>query len=197
MMPTTLDLLRHGEVEGALCLGNRVDLPVSPSGLHAMQAWVEDLPPWRGIISSPLIRCRQFAEEVCRHLDLPLHIDPDWRELGFGDWEGRRWEDLYAQEGGQLIDFWRNPGLHPAPGGEHFADFRQRLDSAWQRAQDLALGQHWLIVTHAGPIRALLCQTLAIPEQRIAQLDVPLAGLTRLELYADEAPRLLFHGRIA
>lgn len=197
MISTTLDLLRHGAVEGSLCLGNRHDVPLSPAGFDDMRGWTENLPPWQGVISSPLLRCRQFADEICHQYDLPLHVETGWRELGFGEWEGQNWETLYAKHGSRLVEFWRNPGLHPAPGGEHFSDFKQRLHAAWQRAQQLAHGQHWLIVTHAGPVRALLCETLGIPEQRIGQLDVPLAGLTRLEQFGDDAPRLLFHGRIA
>ena len=197
MTLTTLDLLRHGEVAGGLCLGSNHDLPTSPTGLADMRGWIEEADTWQGVISSPLVRCEQFANELCNQHDLPLLLDSDWRELGFGEWEGRSWQELYDEEGDRLIEFWRNPQQHPAPSGEDFTKFQRRIDAAWDRAQQRAAGQHWLIVTHAGPIRALLCHVLGIPNTRISQLEVPLAGLTRLELWDDNPPRLLFPGRTA
>ena len=193
-MLTTLDLLRHGEVDGQYCPGGNRDPLLSEAGWTSLRAWLGEPPGWRAVISSPARRCADFAREVAERLDMPLRLDPDWRELGFGAWEGRSWAELYEREGEALLAFWRKPAGHPAPGGEDFRRFERRVRTAWRRALREWEGRHVLIVTHAGPIRSLVRQVLGFPAARLARLDAPLAGLSRLESWDREPPRLIFHG---
>lgn len=194
MSLTTLDLLRHGAVEGQFCPGAGCDPALNASGWLSLRAWLREPPGWEAIISSPALRCAEFAREAADRLNLPLSIDPDWRELDFGAWAGRSWPDLYASEGAALMAFWRRPSGNPAPGGEDFHHFERRVRAACQRALREAEGRHVLIVTHAGPIRTLVRQVLGFPASRLARLEAPLAGLSRLERWEREPPRLIFHG---
>lgn len=194
MSLTTLDLLRHGAVEGQFCPGEGSDPALNASGWLSLRAWLREPPGWQAVISSPALRCAEFAREAADRLDLPLSFDPDWRELDFGDWSGRSWPDLYASEGAALMAFWRRPSGNPAPGGEDFRCFEQRVRTACGRALRDEEGRHVLIVTHAGPIRTLVRQVLGFPVTRLARLEAPLAGLSRLERWEREPPRLIFHG---
>lgn len=194
MSLTTLDLLRHGAVDGDFCPGGDCDPPLSDAGWSEMRRRLPETCDWRGVISSPQRRCAEFAREVSERYGLPLRLDPDWRELGFGAWAGRTWTELYAEEADRLLAFWRKPQGHPAPGGEDFGGFERRVRAAWRRALREGGGRHWLIVTHAGPIRSVLRHVLGFPVSRIARLDVPLAGLSRFERWNLEPPRLVFHG---
>ena len=192
---TTIDLLRHGEAAPGLCLGAEFDAPLTKTGWSQMRtvlAWKQ--PPWDGVVSSPLLRCAAFAEELAGLYGLPLKLDPRLRELGFGAWEGRSWSALYRQEGEHLIDFQNNPGFNPAPGGEHYADFEGRVNAAWGDLLDMAQGNHWLVVTHAGVLRVILRRVLGFPVERLFSLHVPYAGLTRIEQKGEHPTRLVFHG---
>lgn len=46
----------------------------------------ETMPVWQQIVTSPLIRCAGFAEELARETGA---YEPDWMEMAFGDWEGQ------------------------------------------------------------------------------------------------------------
>jgi len=196
-MTVIIDLLRHGEAAPGLCLGRDFDAPLTELGWSQMRAVPGDgVAAWDGVISSPLIRCADFAEELALRHGLPLSKEPRFRELGFGAWEGRTWSELYAGTHESLVDFQRDPlsrgGLHPAPGGENYRDFEIRVGQAW--ADLLARGGHWLLVTHAGVIRTILRQVLGFPSHRLFVLQVPYAGLTRIVQPEGFSPQLVFHG---
>lgn len=193
-MSGVIDLLRHGEVDGGLCLGSGCDAPLSEAGWGRMRAVCGDAaPPWQAVVSSPLLRCRAFAEELAGQIDLPLRIDRRLSELGFGAWEGRSWADLYANHGEALLQFQRKPGDNPAPGGEPYLNFERRVGEAWRELCREAENRHCLAVCHAGVIRAVLRQVLEMPLASLFRIEVPHGGLTRLACEADGAARLVFH----
>jgi alpha-ribazole phosphatase len=192
---TTIDLLRHGEAAPGLCLGAEFDAPLTTTGWSQMRTVLaRKQPPWDGIVSSPLLRCAAFAEELAGLCGLQLKLDSRLRELGFGTWEGRSWSALYRQEGEHLLEFQRNPGFNPAPGGEHYSDFEVRVNDAWSDLMEMAQDGHWLVVTHAGVLRTILRRVLGFPVERLFSLHVPYAGLTRIEQKGIHPTRLVFHG---
>ncbi len=205
---TTIDLLRHGEAAPGLCLGGSYDAPLTETGWKQMRAILAGgqdaghrpekagkwLPPWNGVVTSPLRRCAEFAGELARLHGLPLIQDARFRELGFGAWEGRSWSALYEEEGEKLLAFQRNPDDHPAPEGEDYPDFETRVAAAWADLLDTARDGHWLLVTHAGVVRAVLRGVLGFPIDRLFVLRAPHAGLTRIGQEAGYPPRLIFHG---
>jgi alpha-ribazole phosphatase/probable phosphoglycerate mutase len=194
MSRVTVDLLRHGEVDGGLCLGRGGDVPLNARGWSQLRAMLPERPPWTGIATSPLLRCAEFAGELAGRLGLELRVDGRFSELGFGAWEGRPWSELYERHGGQLLDFQRRPDRNPAPGGEHYTDFERRVAAAWADLLGLPGKRHWLVVTHAGPIRAILRRVLEFPASRLFGIEVPHACLSRIVQDGEDAPRLVFHG---
>jgi len=59
---TIIDLIRHGETISGHCYLGSTDSVLSESGWQQMRAAVLGQAPWDNIISSPLKRCRDFAE---------------------------------------------------------------------------------------------------------------------------------------
>jgi len=197
---TLFDLLRHGEPVGGKKYRGQTDDPLSENGWRQMRAAVGGVCPWDAIISSPLSRCAAFARELSEQHAVPLTIETRFKELGFGEWEGRTAAELMKDDATRLTRFWQDPVGHAPPGGEPLALFRARVAEAFHEVLARHAGRHVLIVCHAGVIRLLVSLALDVPLSRMFRIDVPNAGISRLRIDTDGAntlPRLVFHaGRL-
>ena len=126
-MTTTLDLMRHGEPVGGRRYRGQIDDPLSEKGWAQMHAAVGDAKPWAQIVSSPLLRCRAFAERLAGRHGLPLSFDARLMEVGFGEWEGKSAAEIEQDAPGILDRFKADPvNVRPA-GAEPLADFQARV----------------------------------------------------------------------
>ncbi len=195
---TTIDLLRHGDVAGGCKLLGHSDEPLSDLGWRQMRAATARKPaPWKKIISSPLRRCAEFGGKLAAEDHLPLAIENDIKEMGFGEWDGCWFSDLYLRHGEQLNRFWADPRENPAPRGEAYAAFETRVCSAWERLIDAHAGEHVLVICHGGPIRIILRYLLEFPARNIFQVEVPYASVSRIQIKTGHKPKLVFHGSAA
>ena len=190
----TIDFLRHGEPVGGDVLRGRVDHPLSELGWSQMQKAAAlcserkvtpATPSWTHLISSPLQRCRVFAEHLAGVTALELQVAQQWQEIDYGDWDGMLLSD-WRKEAGQQFKEFRNDvsKLHP-PNGEAFLSFRDRVLTAWNGLADLADGSHVLVVTHGGVLRVVLPTVLGMPLNRSYPLHIPFASFSRIALSVD------------
>lgn len=192
-MITTLDLIRHGEPVGGRRYRGQIDDPLSERGWAQMQAAVGDAVPWTRIVSSPLLRCRAFAEMLAGRDRLPLEFDERLREVGFGVWEGKSATEIEAEWPGSLARFKADPvGARPQ-GAEPLPDFQARVAAALDDLLARHAGQHVLLVGHAGVMRMALAWALRIPLEHAYRVEVASATLSRLRFDHGRAS-LIFHG---
>lgn len=140
--------LRHPRPAAApgLCYG-RLDLAPGPDAAAEIAAALAATPPAAAVVSSPARRARALADALAARDGLAVTVDARWQELDFGAWEGRPWTAIDRAES----DPWAEDPVHRAPpGGERFADLAARVAAACA-----ALAPGAVVVTHAGPIRAL------------------------------------------
>ena len=190
-----IDLLRHGHVAGPDCLRGWQDDPLDATGWQQMRQAVASAGPWQRIVSSPLQRCAAFAQALADEFGLPLETDPRWRELSFGDWEGRSIAAIQADSPRALQAFWDNPERHPPPGGETLSALQRRCVAAWDALHSPA-GSRTLLVCHGGVIRVLLCHLLGLPTAAHFRFEIAHAAL--ISLLADpDYPRLYLGGPTA
>ncbi len=195
---TTLDLLRHGAPEGGIRYRGSLDDPLSPQGWEQMRRAVGTHCPWQAIISSPLQRCAAFARELATLYGVPLRIEPRFREIGFGRWEGLTAADIQATDPQALAQFWQDPLCYPPPDGEPLSEASRRVTAGWADMLVHHAGQHLLIVGHGGMMRLVICHLLYIPLNYIWRIDIPYATLTRIKVYGQGGsanPVLVFHGQ--
>ena len=192
-MTTTLDMMRHGEPVGGRKYRGQVDDPLSEKGWAQMQAAVGEALPWTRIVSSPLVRCRAFAETLSESHGLPLALDDRLKEVGFGDWEGRTAAEIEADAPGTLARFKADPVNARPAGAEPLAEFHARVSAALDDIVERHDGQHVLLVGHAGVMRMALAWALRIPLEHAYRIEVATASITRLR-FDDGRASLIFHG---
>lgn len=192
-MTTTLDLMRHGEPVGGRKYRGQIDDPLSEKGWAQMHAAVGDAWPWTQIVSSPLLRCRAFAEALAGRHGLSLSFDERLKEVGFGEWEGKSAAEIEQDAPGTLDRFKADP-VHARPAGaEPLADFHARVAAGLDDLLAQHAGQHVLLVGHAGVIRMAFAWALHIPLEHAYRVEVATASFTRLRFEAKRAS-LIFHG---
>jgi alpha-ribazole phosphatase len=195
-MDITLDFMRHGEPVGGRKYRGQLDDPLSEKGWEQMRAAVGEACPWTRVVSSPLLRCSEFAEELASRARLPLAFDERLKEVGFGVWEGRTAAQLNEEDPQQLARFKADPLNARPAGAEPLQDFFNRVAAGVESLLQSGAEEHILVVCHAGVIRMALSHGLAIPLANAYRIDVPTAGLTRLTYGMDNPVRVVlrFHG---
>ncbi len=168
-----IGLLRHGETTGGTGFRGSTDDPLTPAGWAQMKSTIEQGCAWEQLISSPLLRCAAFANDLSRRHSLPLHYDNRLQEIHFGRWEGCSAAELMEKDSAALQRFWHDPGRYPPPDGESLHHFQTRVLAAWHDTVANATMRSLLIVTHGGVIRVLLGHIQRQPMTDWHQFDVP------------------------
>lgn len=145
-----LHLIRHTRVATppGLCYG-RLDVPLADSfaieALAVRSALERQFPAGLPELwTSPSQRCQQLALQ----LGAPLRCDVRLQELNFGAWEGRTWTALDSPATRHWGDNWQSAA---PPDGESLPELLARLRAFLEELD----GADAVVITHAGPIRAL------------------------------------------
>lgn len=186
-MPKQIDLLRHGEPAGGKRYrGDRVDDPLSELGWKQMRARVAGLEAagkanWTQIISSPMQRCCAFAEALAAERGLPLQIDANLRERGFGCWEGLTPREVKERYAADYRAYKADPDRGMPTGGEAMDAFFSRVTGALaHHAKAESSDGKILIVVHAVVIRSAAVWALNAPPIATHFVDTEYACLLRL-----------------
>lgn len=134
-------------------------------------ALLVELPPGLPVWTSPLRRCRDLAERLHPQ---PI-IDDRLAEMHFGDWEGRRWDDIPRTE----LDAWAaDVAGYAPPGGESPRQLQRR---ALDFVESLDVPEA-VIVTHAGVIRTLLAHWQGLAPERWTELNFAYGSCTVIDI---------------
>lgn len=107
------------------------------------------------IYSSDLKRALHTAEIIAD--GRPIEKVPDIRELYYGKWENRTWEEM-TPEDLALLKQWATDWVDLSlPEGEAFMDFYDRVGRGLDRIIKENKGKHVLIVSHNGALSAMHC----------------------------------------
>ena len=155
---TIIGLLRHGKTlwneEGRI--QGRQDSPLSRSGREQAHEWGDFL---RGchidqIVASDMGRAREtlaILQAYCH--SLPVTWEPQLREQSWGEWEGKTFQELQADElNAQVRAGW---DFRP-PGGESRREVLKRAMAVMQKIVEQFPGQRVLVVCHEGVIKSLI-----------------------------------------
>jgi broad specificity phosphatase PhoE len=141
----TVYLIRHGEPEVRGVFLGQMD-----PGLRAPVKIDLDVPI---VYTSPLRRARETYIECAR-----VEILPDLREIGYGEWTGKSWEEIEAgwpELARRKMGAWL--AVTP-PGGEPWDEFAARVGHVWDRVRQGLFPA--AIVAHQA-VNAALAQMIA------------------------------------
>lgn len=198
---TTIDLLRHGKPLGGNLYRGSTDDALSKEGWMQMHSALGGHKPWSTIISSPLKRCADFAQKWSSTNNTEFELIPDFKEIHFGDWEGKGYEEIIETNHDLFLQHIHDPLHNSPPNGESLNDFSIRVKNAWDALQDRIIGKHALVITHGGVIRIILHHIMQTELNAVMRIAVPYACLTRISIShspnGEMLPSLIFHsGRL-
>lgn len=161
--PTLVLLVRHGQTPttGTTLPGRTPGLHLADLGVaqaEAVARRIGALGRVTAVYASPLERTRETAAPIARATGLRVRRDRGLLECDFGDWTGRRLDELTK------LPEWRTVQRHPSgfrfPGGESFGEMQQRIVSTVQSLAGAHPGETIVAVSHADPIKAMAAHAL-------------------------------------
>ena len=189
----TIDFIRHGEpVGGRRYRGHGIDDPLSEKGWQQMWQALEKPENWNRIISSPMLRCSEFAHALGQRLGLPVVVINDLREVGFGSWEGKTAAEVIQHNAAEYDDFYMDPVHNRPPGAEDLQQFGKRVAVVYQQLLASYPDEHLLVVAHAGVIRAALGHVMQTTALHWYRAKVNNARITRFT-HGPHGDLLVFH----
>lgn len=194
MTTTTVDVLRHAECEGGSIFRGSTDVALSAPGWARLRRVTAELPGWDAIVTSPLRRCRAFADWLAAERGIDTVVDSRFREMNFGDWEGVPIAEVWAREAEAARAWYLDPGRHAPPNAEDLTAVRTRVAAAWAELADRYRGRHVLLVCHGGVIRNLVAHVLDLPLAATNRFGMPYGCRARIEVTHDgdaSMPRLM------
>ncbi|ANZ36152.1 bifunctional RNase H/acid phosphatase [Lentzea guizhouensis] len=187
--PTRLILLRHGQTRLSVerRYSGRGDHPLTELGLEQASkaarrlSTVEDV---AAVISSPLQRAAQTAQQVAQKLGLDVVTHQGLIETDFGAWEGLTFAEA-AQQDPDVHRRWLGDTSVRPPGGESFDEVHSRVRRARTELIAKYGGKTLVVVSHVTPIKTLLRQALDVGPQFLFRMHLDLTGVSIAEFYPD------------
>ena len=160
-------LLRHGRTtsnaSGELAGRRPVELDEAGRGQAARAGERLRVLPLAGVVSSPLIRCRQTVELALPGVE-PI-VDEGLTECGYGDWEGQPLKKLVKDPLWPVVQ--QHPSAMIFPNGEAMAEMSARAVATIRRWDAKMTAEHgpeslWLACSHGDVIKAIVADALGL-----------------------------------
>ncbi|NGP86848.1 alpha-ribazole phosphatase [Fodinibius halophilus] len=170
-------LIRHTtpDIDEGICYGQK-DIGLAVDYAKEVNILKGKLPKGfhnHTVYSSPLKRCHKLANDLASD---DVITDERLMELDFGNWEGRRWDDIPQ---GELGPWMENFVEIESPGGESYQQLNNRVVDWWQELIKEE-PEHLLVATHGGVIRCLISQVLGIPLENSFRLAVDYGSVSKI-----------------
>lgn len=186
----TVYLLRHGQTEWNVQhrYQGSTDLPLDTVGQaqaeRAVQAFSDV--PLDVVITSPLRRAAEIADRIAAGHSLYPVVDDRLREFSFGIFEGLTFAEA-QQKYPQQFTAWLEDYEQPPDHGEKLTELYARTRLFLQELQQNYFGKRVLVVSHGGPLREIIRQTLGLSIDRHWWFMVDLAAVCEIRYFSESA----------
>ena len=160
-MNTIIYLTRHGQTEWNIerRLQGRGNSPLTEAGIERakeLRNRIKDV-EINCIYSSPIERALDTANIIKGEKNIEVITDEGLMEMCFGDYEGRKTDEVMAENPSWNIDLIMHGDIELcAPNGENLASVRARVAETMDRIIEENRGKSILIVTHGITLKALM-----------------------------------------
>lgn len=186
-----LFMVRHGPTHAKSMVGWS-DVPADLSDLAALERLSGFLPQAAPVISSDLSRAVETANAI-ENGRARLPHDADLREMHFGDWELRRFDEVSAEAPQHIRSFWETPGDIAPPNGESWNGVCARVDGAVDRLLHSHGGQDLIIVAHFGAILTQVARAEGLSGSDAFGHKIDNLSVTVIETVGDWGAPLINH----
>jgi broad specificity phosphatase PhoE len=139
---------------------------------------------WASLWSSTLDRARETTAVVAERIGLEPRFDARFAETDTGDWTGRSFAEISAEDPDGFARFQRSDPSFRYPGGESFAEQSARVQDGLRDLYGQSAELPALVVCHRGVIRLALA---ALGDDSAGAQEVANAALVTLPRPADGA----------
>ncbi len=177
-------LFRHGDIARTNCYIGATDVKLSDVGIRQLSSQKKLFSNLLidKIFCSPLKRCIQTYSQL--QLDSKVSLDDRIREVDFGDWEGKSFENIAANHPSEITRWSIDKEKFVFPNGEAVKDFHQRIIAFCEYIKTLPEPKI-LIISHGGVIRHMICYLLNIPLDNYLYFHIDYGHLSTLKLYSE------------
>ncbi len=184
---TNIYLVRHGETEWnkTMRFQGSSDIELNDTGYEQANILAKRLSgiDFTSIYSSDLKRAIGTASAVAG--EKKMIIEPNLKEMHFGDWEGLTFEQIKAEYPGELDKFYIDPTSADIPGNETFLKLQQRACKAFYNIAQ-SNEDNVLIVSHGATIRVILADILQIPLAKVWNIRQDNVAINVISRYAEK-----------
>lgn len=157
---------------------------------HKAIARLSEFLPDAPIITSDLLRTVQTADALGPRSRLAMN--PDLREIHFGDWELRGFAEVETETPDLIRAFWETPGDIAPPNGESWNSFAHRVNNATD--QLITLPHHDLIVVaHFGVIVAQIARAKSLAPYDAFAHKIDNLSVTKITYPTPNTPSFINH----
>jgi ribonuclease H / adenosylcobalamin/alpha-ribazole phosphatase len=189
--PTMTLLGRHGataySLEKRFSGSGGADPALAPLGEQQAEALAREIAARGGvdaIVASPLLRTLQTAERVAHATGASIDIEPGIAECSFGEWDGYTFAEVSERWPVELAAWLASTDVAP-PGGESFAECRDRVDRARRDLLTRHGGQRVAVISHVTPIKLMTGICVDAPLSSLYRMELAPCSLTTIAWFAD------------
>lgn len=185
--PTRILIVRHGETDWNRTrrAQGQIDIPLNEEGRAQARRVSGELADRRlaAVYSSDLARAADTARVIANAHRLEVVLDPAFREMDQGEWEGLSNEEIKRRWPVQWNDRWRSA----RPGGESPEEVLERMLNGIGGIADRHPGDVVALVGHGAAIRWVVAVALGYGRDRMAEVrGMGNGGVVAIDVWRDE-----------
>jgi len=192
---TRVIIVRHGRTEWNRVerFRGRVDIGLDEVGMKQAEVAANRIREWpiSAIYSSPLRRAMDTSEIIAAPLRLNVQPMSGIIDIDYGSWQGLSTEQVIARDDSLYSQWIESPYEVKFPGGESFAEVRERVASAIGDLIQQYPKETFVLVSHKVICQILILNLLGLDSSHFWQITQDVCAMNLFEVRGG-IPSVLF-----